>query len=220
MVGYIFPFIIKERTILTTPKKRLIDINIFNLSRGIVSGYRLQKFLLNNLHVNNFRDLKVPFVAVSTNFANGKPYPISSGPVAPAVNASCAIPVVFRQVNIYGKHLVDGGLSAPVPVLQALKYHPKMIIAVNINQALEGQMPRGVVDKLWRTTDIMIDNLSTQTTKPADVVLYPDVGDIGTLDDSQRCRLIASGEMVTKKALPAILKIMRQKGIARVKANV
>lgn len=209
-----------EHTILTTPKRKLIDLNIFHPNQGLVSGYSLQKFLINSLGLTNFKSLKVPLVTVSTDFKTGKPFVLSSGPVAPAVNASCAIPVVFREVNIYGKHLVDGGLSAPVPVLQARKYRPDMIIAVNINQSLDDPLPSGAIAKLWRTTNIMTDNLTNQLTKHADVVLYPDVGDIGTLDDSQRCHLITAGELVTKKALPAILQIMRQKGIARVKPNV
>ena len=206
-----------ESKVLSTPKKDIIDVNIFNLSSGVVSGNALQKFLINKVHMTDFKSLKVPFVAVATDFTTGDVYPISSGPVAPAVNASSAIPVVFRQVYLYGRTLVDGGLSAPVPVIQALKYHPKMIIAVNINRQIMSGIPRGVVDKLWRTTDIMTENMTNHVTKDADVVLYPDVGNSGTLDDSQRCRLFVSGELVTQKALPAILQIMKQKGIARIK---
>jgi NTE family protein len=206
-----------ERTVLSTPKSELLDFNILNYHRGLVSGYAMQNYLYNNLHITSFSSLKIPFVAVTTDFATGEPYTISAGPVAPAVNASCAIPVLFRSVHLYGRDLVDGGLSAPVGVLQALKYHPRMIIVVDINPQVSGTLvPKGVFDKLIRTNDIMSDNLTRQLSQHSSIVLYPDVGDVSTLDDSHRCRLFVAGELVAKKAMPEILRIMASEGIARI----
>jgi NTE family protein len=206
-----------ERTVLSTPKSELIDFNILNYNRGLVSGYAMQNYLYHTLHITNFNSLKIPFVAVTTDFSTGSPYTISAGPVAPAVNASCAIPVLFRSVHLYGRDLVDGGLSAPVGVLQALKYHPRMIIVVDINPQVAGiALPKGVFDKLLRTNDIMANNLTKELNQNASMVLYPDVGDVSTLDDSHRCRLFVAGELVTKKAMPEILRIMARNGIARI----
>jgi NTE family protein len=206
-----------ERITLNVKRNVLIDFNIFHLNEGVVTGYGIQDFLLRHIRVKNFRQLKIPLTVVATNFNNGQPYLISGGPIPPAVNASAAIPGFFKQVHLYGKTLVDGGLSAPVPVAAAEAYHPKMIIAVDIDEELTSHLPGGFFGKLSRSLDILQQNLTDHTVGAADVVLHPNVGDVGAMDFSQRYRMVRAGKLNAMKALPSILKIMKEKGIKRVR---
>ncbi|MCB9781123.1 MAG: patatin-like phospholipase family protein [Alphaproteobacteria bacterium] len=55
-----------------------------------------------------FEDLPRPF-AVGVIDRQGRPHLLRSGPLAPAVAASCAMPYVFRPVEIEGRLWQDGG---------------------------------------------------------------------------------------------------------------
>ncbi|GEM_PF-3800804 len=48
---------------------------------------------------------KNPFIAMAGDIIHGNPVAIEPGPVAPAVNASCAIPGLFVPVKMYGMTL-------------------------------------------------------------------------------------------------------------------
>ena len=56
---------------------------------------------------------------VATELASGAPLVISAGETVPALLASCAFPGLYAPVELGGRRLVDGGVSADVPVLQA-----------------------------------------------------------------------------------------------------
>jgi NTE family protein len=56
---------------------------------------------------------------MATDLATGQPAVLSSGQMVPSLLASCAIPSIFPPVEIGGRLLVDGGVSADTPVLQA-----------------------------------------------------------------------------------------------------
>lgn len=56
---------------------------------------------------------------VATDLLTGDAVVLSEGPVLPALLASTAIPAVFRPVEIGGRLLIDGGVAADTPTLQA-----------------------------------------------------------------------------------------------------
>src|SRR3984885_14290821 len=61
----------------------------------------------------------IPAHVVATELASGAPLVISGGETVPALLASCAFPGLYAPVERGGHRLVDGGVSADVPVLQA-----------------------------------------------------------------------------------------------------
>ena len=64
----------------------------------------------------NFDSLLVPFRAVATDLSHREIVVLSSGDLAQAVRASAAIPLVFAPEWVDGRFLIDGGLSANIPV--------------------------------------------------------------------------------------------------------
>ena len=64
----------------------------------------------------DFSRLPIPFVAVATDIRTRAPVLLDRGDLAQAVRASAAIPVVFAPVARDEQMLIDGGLSANVPV--------------------------------------------------------------------------------------------------------
>ena len=111
----------------------VVHFSLAHLLDDPISGVHLQQFLQRHLRAKDFSQLKIKTVVVATDAANNQPFALAAGPIAPAVNASCAVPHLFRPVFLYGHTLIDGGVSAAVPVQIALRYRPKFIIAVDVS---------------------------------------------------------------------------------------
>src|ERR1700722_15752587 len=61
----------------------------------------------------------VPAHVVATDLGSGAAVVLSDGQTGPALLASCAFPGLYPPVEVDGRLLVDGGVAADVPVLQA-----------------------------------------------------------------------------------------------------
>ena len=200
--------------LLHTKRQALMTFTLMHPGDGVIRGYRLQNFLLKHMHAKYFKDLKIPFVAVATDFQTGRSVSLASGPVAPAVNASAAVPGLFFPVSLYHKVLVDGGLSQPVPTLAAASYHPKLLIAVNINNQPPLKVPSGFFKRLMRAYNFTENNLTQLQLHRADVVIEPKVGNVGIIDGSQRYKVYLAGRAAALRALPRIRALMKARHIA------
>jgi len=65
-------------------------------------------------------DLAVPFQCVAASVERAAAHWFSSGSLADAVLASCAVPGLLPPVEIGGEHFLDGGLVHSIPVGRAL----------------------------------------------------------------------------------------------------
>jgi NTE family protein len=180
---------------------------------GPITGNALQNFILLHTGIENFRQLRIPFVAVATDLETGETVPLYSGPVAPAVNASAALPPVFHPVSLYGRVLVDGGVSDLIPVDVAKLYHPKVIIAVNVTPDLSPFMPANIIGVYNRAYTISDQRFAQFNMRSADIVLHPKVGQTGVFDSSNRIGLVRAGEKAALQALPQICALLREKHI-------
>lgn len=194
----------------------LADVGNLPSAEGVITGYRLEKFLLSHMRAKTFRQTKIPLMIATTDLKSGKLYPIRSGPIAPAVLASGAMPGAVRPPYLYGHILVDGGMVAPVPVQLVTPYHPKLIIAVNIDEQLDPTLPWSAYGIYNRAYQISWLALTRYTEAPADIVIRPNVGEVGTFDWSQKWHMYDVGVAAAKKALPNILKMMKARHIKRV----
>ena len=190
------------------------DIGSILSGAGMMSGDHLQQFLLDNEKANTFEKLKIPFMVAATDLYTGATIPLQSGPIAPAVTASAAVPGVVHPQYLYHRTLVDGGVGDPVPVDLVKRYHPKYIIAVNIGEDLMDRMPQTSLGIYNRSYTIIWSRLSELNQAGADTVIYPAVGKSGTFDLSKREDMYQAGVVAAQKALPGILKQLKARGIA------
>lgn len=190
------------------------DIGNFPSLTGIIKGYRLEKYLLKHMQARTFRQLKINYVAATTDLKTGESYFIKSGPVPPAVLASAAVPGVVRPVHIYGRTLIDGGVADPVPVNAAKPYHPEVIIAVNIAEQIPKKLPDNAIDIYLRANDIIWQRLTEYSLDGASIIIRPDVGDVGTFDLKARYKMYLAGYRAAMQALPRIKRMLKQHHIA------
>jgi len=80
----------------------------------------LRRMLEQSLPGSDFADLQLPFHCVAASIETAHAHWFSSGPIVPAVLASCAVPGLLPPVEVDGEHYFDGGLVDSIPVGRAV----------------------------------------------------------------------------------------------------
>ncbi|MDB6096469.1 MAG: hypothetical protein JWM09_747 [Francisellaceae bacterium] len=176
---------------------------------GPIRGLALQEFILKNLKARDFSELKTPLIAVATNLNDNSISLLRSGPIAPALNASSAIPPYFAPVKLYNKLLVDGGVMMPVPVQIAKQFNPNIIIAVDISSPPPQSKLNNTFELVKRALHITYYELSQLQSHQADVVIHPELEGFNTFDDQFNYEIYEAGKMAARKALPKIKQLIK-----------
>ncbi|EXI73431.1 MAG: NTE family protein RssA [Candidatus Accumulibacter sp. SK-11] len=181
-------------------------------ARGVLKGESLQQFVNEAVAQRPLEGLKRPFGAVATDLHSGESIVFRTGNTGMAVRASAAVPGVFQPVKVSGREYVDGGLSSLIPVRAARQMGGDVVIAVDISARPAGQPVRSTFDILLQTFTIMGQSLARYELREADVVIQPQVGNIGSTDFQARHDSILEGEKAAQAALPKIREALRRTG--------
>ena len=136
---------------------------------------------------------------------------MNHGPIAPAVRASYSIPGLFAPVSIYGRTLVDGGVSAPLAIEVAKKYNPKIIIAVDLSLPIDKSNVRNVADVVTKALAINYTALNDNLAKEADILIKPQIRDIGIFDAHRKDELYDAGRKAAREKISDIKKQLSKK---------
>jgi NTE family protein len=196
-------------------RKDLIEIDFLAMRYGLGRGDPLKKFLLKHLGATEFHETYVPVIFVATDLLTGEMVQISSGPMAPAVQASCAYPLLFAPVKAYGRVLIDGGVVNPVPVEIAYHYRPKIIIAIELTDEFLHVEPGNLFKIAKRCMEIKLCKHSQSCSKDADIVIRPNLMDISMFDDCCNKEIYESGREAARQAIPIIQQMMSERGVAQ-----
>ncbi len=180
--------------------------------RGVLKGESLQQFVNDAVAQRPLEDLKKPLGVVATDLRSGDSVVFRTGNTGIAVRASATVPGVFQPVKISGREYVDGGLSSLIPVRAARQMGADVVIAVDISARPGNQPVRSTFDILMQTFTIMGQSLARYELKEADIVIRPQVGDVGSTDFQARHEAILEGEKAAQAALPQIREVLRRSG--------
>src|SRR5207253_6590693 len=97
---------------------------------GLATNQRMDKYIEPFTHVKTFEELQTPLAIATTDITAGVSVYYSHGPIVPPLRASCAYPGLFVPIQFEGRTVVDGFLTAPVPVGCALLVGADVFIAV------------------------------------------------------------------------------------------
>ncbi len=195
------PFQMQQQAVALDEAK-LRDVRLF--SGGLVQGRKLQDYVNEMVGNRSIQDLQKPFAAVSTRLEDGERTVFVRGNTGQAVRASSSIPGVFEPVLIGQSNYVDGGIVSPVPVDAAKRLGADFVIAVDISSKASGKKPTHMLGIVNQSIGIMGQKLGAQELARADVVIRPQVNDIGPADFEQRSNAILEGEKAALAALPQI----------------
>lgn len=197
-------FVELEKNFLALKRSDILDFSYFKPLFGIVNGTKLQDLMKKNLRAKTFEELKTPLIVVATDLQTGETIEICQGDIASAVRASCAFPGVFKPVPLFGRHLIDGGASCPVPVSVAKKYGAEVVIAIDVTGKLPSAKPKHLFGIGKRSLDIAYRKFIDQSLERADIVIKMDFEDSGTFNDSQNKELFELGRQTVRDLLPEI----------------
>ncbi len=107
---------------------------LFRTGTHLHSNEPLRRILEDELGPAKFADLAIPFECVAACIEEAGPRWFSSGPVVPAVLASCAVPGLLPPIEIDGQHFLDGGLVRSVPVGRAVALGSKRIFVLHVGR--------------------------------------------------------------------------------------
>jgi len=177
---------------------------------GLATNQRMEKYLARMTPATTFAELKTPLAISATDINEGVTIYYLNGAIAPPLRASCAYPGLFVPIQYEGRTLVDGFLTAPVPVEGALIQGADIVIAVYL-EAGGIANPRTAVDVISRSFNIIQKHTDVTWRQQADVIIEPDVSTFALDDFTKTPELIAAGEAAAMKALPEIVAFLRGK---------
>jgi NTE family protein len=170
---------------------------------GLATNQRLEKFLARFTPAKTFEEMAVPLAIATTDINAGVSVYYTRGPVGLPLRASCAYPGLFVPIQFEGRTLVDGFLTAPVPVEGALLLGADVVIAVYL-EAGNLEQPRTFTDVLSRSFTIIQRHTDLTWRQQADVIIEPDVTPFVWDDFTKTPEMVAAGEAAALAALPAI----------------
>ncbi|RLQ87990.1 patatin-like phospholipase family protein [Notoacmeibacter ruber] len=178
--------------------------------QGLVTGAKIERLLRASLGEMQIDDLDRPFVATATSLPGGEEVWISSGSLVMAMRASYAVPGIFEPISWGNRMLVDGALTAPLPVRACRLHSPCPVVGVTLSgdpgvreivieeasidtdpssvykssgvQSSGGQLGFGGV--ILRSFAVLQDQIiqSLMLSSPPDMLLAPPSQTIGLLD--------------------------------------
>jgi NTE family protein len=99
----------------------------------LIAGTKLTHLLNKHLGHLKIENLEKEFVGIATELATGHEIWLRQGPLVEAMQASYALPGIFKPVNVGGIWLMDGALVNPIPVSVCRAMGARLVIAVNLN---------------------------------------------------------------------------------------
>ncbi len=171
------------------------------LKQGLFTMDQLGSFMQKNLPFTQFEQLPIPFKVSVTDFNTGMQTVFESGPIIPAVLASCSIPAIFPPFIIGEGVYVDGGLADNMPV-NLFSAALEDVIAIHVNP----MPPHNTKDSLARIID-RAWHLSTRAgilQSAQNVHLFiepPELGTFGMFDANKLPEIYQYGYDFTQQLL-------------------
>jgi len=143
-------------------------------TKGLVSLDYLGKLLEKYINADSFEELKIPLFVVTSNLMSGQKETFYKGKLFEVVMASCAIPLIFKPVEINGQIHIDGGIFDNMPV-ECLRPHCDIIIGINLIpiMPLKKKNLKSLYSIGMRSFDMHVAHNSLMNFPLCDVVIEP-----------------------------------------------
>src|SRR6266478_5226636 len=192
---------------------RFKDFGNWKLSwLGLASNQKLAHYPRKFLGVSTFEELRIPLAIAATDLSTGEPIYFTSGPLGPALRASCAYPGIFVPVEFEGRTLVDGFLAAPVPVDALRNMGADVVIAVFL-EAANNRKPSSIVDVIGLSFAILQSHADLEWRRSDDMSIEPILKDFLWENFYRTDELIAAAEAAARSTMPKIRAVIAAKRI-------
>jgi NTE family protein len=148
---------------VTMRRRDVLPVSAVTLGRAVtgrsdhtVSSRRLERWLERHLPYRRIEEGRLPLVVTATDLSTGTAVLLSRGALIPALLASCALPGVFPPVADGERLLVDGGLVADAPIVEAVARGADRIFVLPTLAAGPAGRPRGAVELVLRSVGLLL----------------------------------------------------------------
>jgi NTE family protein len=174
---------------------------------GLATNQRIERYLARFTTKKTFEELTIPLAIAATDINAGVTVYYTRGPLGPPLRGSCAYPGLFVPIQYEDRILVDGFLTAAVPVEGAALLGANVVIAVFL-EAGAVAYPRTAADVISRSFTIIQRHTEVTWRQQADVIIEPDVKPFLWDDFTRTHELVAAGATAATAALPRIREIL------------
>lgn len=146
----------------------------YSFSRPGLLDFRYFRHYWSRFLPDHFEDLDPPLVVVTTDLETGEPAYFESGPLEPAVSASCAIPPFFEAIQIGERWYFDGSLAMNLPTVP-LRASCQVVLASECNphQPADPERHRTTWTQFSRSQEIVFRAQSPFHRSHADLIIEP-----------------------------------------------
>jgi NTE family protein len=194
---------------------RFSDVARYRLSRhGLMGSDPMSQFLTRLLKAFDFEKMKIPLAVIASDLTAGAPAVFrDKGDVIMPIRASCSYPGLFQPVRHMNHCLVDGMISMDVPAAPLRRMGASHIVSVAIPTPTETVDPQNMLSVVTRCFQIMNARTESQWRRHSNVVISPEVHDVGWNAFESASDLIEAGERAARAALPQILKWFPERAV-------
>jgi NTE family protein len=127
---------------------------------GLLDSADFVAYLGDVMSARRFRDLDIDLKVVAADLWSGEQVVLDSGELLPAIQASMALPGVFRPVAHDKRQLVDGGIANPLPY-DLLFEACDLVIAIDVSgdYNIDGDAELSFLGVLFHSFHTMSHNL-------------------------------------------------------------
>jgi len=181
------------------------------LTEERLSNSNMEVYLREQIGDVRFDQLKIPFACVATDLQTGERVVFREGPVALAARASATYPGLFEPVEFRHRYLVDGGLVSNLPTDLLEPMNVDMIVAVDVTADVSHSTLKSVLEVMNQAIAIQSERLAQDEIGRAQVVIRPEINDIGPMDLSRSDELIDDGITAGRRAMPVVKRYILDK---------
>lgn len=145
-----------QRTTVFGPRHRMVATMLRH--RSLATHARLAAIVREEVgDIDTFAGLPRRFAAVATDALTGEPTLLDTGSLHTALLASCSVPGLFPSVSIDGRHYVDGGVAANVPIRQAIAFGAASVLSIDATPpVMATSIPRSFSGALLHSASLML----------------------------------------------------------------
>ncbi len=176
----------------------------FKLPSGFVQGETMARLLrqsTRNLpNFQSFDQMPIPYRAVTLDLEKMEAFVLDKGNLVTAMQASMSVPGALKPAQVEGRLLADGGLVNNLPVDVLKEMGADIVIAVDIGSKLR---KKEELDSYVNILDQLTNYMTRSSTErqialmsEQDILLAPDIADIGTGDFSRMADAVPRGSEV------------------------
>lgn len=193
---------------------------------GFIKGKKLERLIYTLTGGKKMFEVSMPLGIISCDINTGKKTVFSNqfmefegekvlliqdALVSEAVRSSISIPATFEPMKLGSLQMVDGGLKDVVPAFTARVIGADYVLAVNLGQETYDKGVEGMLPIISRSISILTYETSdTEEKLFADMMIFPNVGNVGLDDIKDAPRIIRAGRRAMREHIDELIKNLNE----------